>query len=334
MKKFFKILGLVILILLLLSVGAYAMFKMTYVPSHERRTEAIEEIKIELPEIKPEEIVVVEPPKTEEELWQECKDASDRVNVLLFGTDGLRADTLIFLSYSKENNDMVMLTIPRDTKHEVEGMTGLGQDKINAVFCFPGDMGGSVNQREAISELLDVPIHYYVKVNYYGLIAIVDTLGGVEVNVPFKMNYDDSYAKPPLHVHLDPGTQVLDGQKSMGYVRWRKNNDGTGDSDLARTKRQQDFIIKVVKKSFGLNITKVIDICYDYVKTDLTKEDVLYFGSDLIGFDFNSVRRFSLPGEADYRYFYQDVEATETLMKEIYDFQIELQADGESTNVQ
>ena len=321
MKKFLKVLGIIVVIFLLLSVGAYAMFKATYVPSHARREDPIEDVVVELPDSDPVEVEVVEPKKTEEELWQECIEDSDRVNVLLFGTDGYRADTLIFLSYSKEENDIVMLTVPRDTKHEVEGMTAQGQDKINAVFCFPGDMGGADNQRQAIEDILGVPIHYYVKVNYWGLIAIVDTLGGINVTVPFDMDYDDKYAKPELHVHLDAGNQTLNGDQAMGYIRWRKNNDGTGDSDLARTQRQQDFILKVVKKSFGLNITRVIDICYDYVRTDLTKEDILYFGTDLMGYDFNDVRRFSLPGEADYRFFYQDEEATKVLLKEIYGFE-------------
>ncbi len=321
MKRILKVVGLIIIILLLLSVGAYGMFKLTYTPSHERRDEAIDQIEIILPAETDPTDEVVEPVKTEEELWQASLEDSDRVNVLLFGTDGFRADTLIFISYSKTEDDVVMLTVPRDTKHEVEGMIYEGQDKINAVFCFPDGKGGEDNQRKAIEEILGVPIHYYVKVNYYGLIAIVDTIGGIEVNVPFKMNYDDSYAKPELHIHFEPGVQTLSGQKSMEFIRWRKNNDGTGDSDIARTKRQQEFIIKVVKKSFGLNITKVIGICYDYVKTDLTLEDVLYFGSELITFDFNTIRKYSLPGEADYRYFYQDVEKTEELMKEIYSFE-------------
>lgn len=321
MKRVLKVLGLIIIIMILLSLGAFAVFKATYTPSHERDIDdAMNDIVIELP---PEEEEVIEPVKTEEELWAERLDESDRVNVLLFGTDGFRADTLIMVSYSKAENDIVMLTVPRDTKHEVEGMIYQGQDKINAVFCFPGDMGGADNQRQAVSDILGVPIHYYVKVNYYGLIAIVDTLGGINVNVPFDMNYDDTYAKPELHIHLNKGEQTLNGNQAMGYIRWRKNNDGTGDSDIARTQRQQEFIIKVVKKSFGLNITKVIGICYDYVKTDLTKEDLLYFGSELIGFDFNDVRKFSLPGEADYKYFYQDLEATEVLMKEIYKFEMD-----------
>lgn len=324
MKKIFKIIGLILLAIILLSVGAFAMFKMTYTPSHERREDPIDTIEVVLPE-EPEEEEPEEPVKTEEELWQACLEDSDRVNVLLFGTDGFRADTLIFISYSKTEDDIVMLTVPRDTKHEVEGMIYEGQDKINAVFCFPDGKGGAENQKKAIEEILGVPIHYWVKVNYYGLIAIVDTIGGVEVDIPFKMDYDDRWAEPELHIHFEPGRQVLSGQEAMEFLRWRKNNDGTGDSDLARTKRQQDFIIKVVKKSFGLNITKVIEICYNYVKTDLELEDVLYFGSELLTFDFNTIRKYSLPGEADYRYFYQDVEKTKELMQEIYSFEKVLQ---------
>ena len=324
MKKFLKVLGLILVVVLLLSIGAFVVFKATYTPSHVRRADdIIEDVVVELPI--EEDDVVVEPVKTEEELWQECIEDSDRVNVLLFGTDGFRADTLILVSYSKSERDLVMMSVPRDTKHEVEGMIYQGQDKINAVFCFPGEMGGADNQRKAIEELVGVPIHYYVKVNYYGLIAIVDTLGGINVNVPFDMNYDDSYAEPELHIHLDAGEQTLTGSQAMGYIRWRKNNDGKGDSDIARTQRQQEFIVKIVKKSFGLNITKVIGICYDYVKTDLTKEDLLYYGSELIGFDFNNIRKFSLPGEADNRYFYQDVEKTKDMMKEIYFFEKVLQ---------
>lgn len=325
MKKFFKVLLLIILLLLVISAGAFAVFKMTYQPSHEDRNDTyIEDIVATLPEEEEEEeeeIEVVEPVITEHDLWVDHLKESERVNVLLFGTDGYRADTLIFMSYSEADNDIVMVTIPRDTQHEVEGMDALGQDKINAVYCFPDGKGGSDNQRKAIEEILGVPIHYYVKVNYNGLKAIVNTIGGVEVTVPFDMDYDDRWADPELHIHLDAGSQVLDGDKAMQFIRWRKNNDGWGDSDLARTKRQQDFIIKVVKKSFGLNITKVIGICYDYVRTDMTLEDLLYYGTELIGFDFNSIQKYTLPGEADMSFFYQDEAATMDLMKEIYDFE-------------
>ncbi len=319
MKKFLKRFMQVLLVIVIIILVGYSIFKSTYVPTHLSEHE-VEEIVITEPVIEEEEEVIEEViiPPTEEELWKEQQDASDRVNVLLFGTDGQRADTLLFLSYSKKDNDISMVTVPRDTKHVVEGMDALGQDKINAVFCFRGEMGGSEKQKEAVEEILGVDIHYYVKVNYYSIRAIVNTLGGIEINVHRDMDYDDEWADPPLNIHIDKGYQTLNGNKAMEYMRWRKNNDGSGDSDIQRTKRQQEFLIKIMKKSFGLNIVKVIEICYDYVKTDMSLQDLIYYGTDMIGFDLDSINKYSLPGEADYRYFYQNEEETKELMKKIY----------------
>ncbi len=316
-KKIAKYFILTLVILTVIIGVGFRIFKLSYTPSHlrENTDKKQEEKKIE----KKDGIKEEKKPPT----WAEFKAGSDRVNVLLFGTDGFRADTLIVLSYSQKENDVFMLTVPRDTKHEVEGMIYEGQDKINAVFCFPGDKGGAENQKKAIEELLDIPIHYYIKVNYYSLVGIVDILGGIEVDVPFKMNYDDRWAKPELHIHLNKGKQVLDGHRALGYIRWRKNNNGKGDSDLARTKRQQDFLIRVIKKSVGLNLPKVIKSSYGYIKSSMSLEDMLYYGTELVGFDLDKIKRASLPGTADYKYFYQDKEKTEELIKELYNFKDE-----------
>ncbi|MBN2795455.1 MAG: LCP family protein [Clostridia bacterium] len=325
MKKFLKVFFLILILLIVGTLSGFAIFKAVYTPTHLRNQDNhLDEIvnlkddqEITFPD---NEGNILDLEKTEDELWVEAIRASDRVNVLLFGTDGERADTLIFLSYSKKSHDITMVTVPRDTKHEVEGMNALGQDKINAVYCFGNNMGGSDNQVKAIESILGVPIHYYIRVSYNGLKAVVDAIGGIEINVHRDMNYDDSWADPELHIHLNQGLQVLNGDKAMQYIRWRKNNDGSGDSDLARQQRQQEFILKVIKKSFGLDIVKVIGVTYDYVKTNMSKEDVLYYGSELIGFDFSTVNRHVLPGEADMKYYYQDVEATKLLMQQIYGF--------------
>ena len=326
MKKILKKIPLVIGSLLLLLMVAFMVFKVFYKPSHlKQEAWTMDHIEVTLPEgdLKNEEsdLDVMIPEKSRDELWVDHINASDRVNVLLIGTDGQRADTLIFISYSKKEKKLQMISVPRDTYNQVPGMTALGQDKINAVYCFPNGNGGPDNQARAVEKILGVPIHYYVRVNYNGLQAIVDTIGGVEIDVHRDMDYDDPYAEPPLHIHLDAGRQVLKGQDAMGYVRWRKNNDGSGDSDLQRTQRQQEFIIEVIKKSFGLNITKVIGITFDYVRTDMTKEDVLYYGTDMLGFDLNKIEKYMVPGEADYRFFYHDPEATKALLQEIYGFE-------------
>jgi len=328
MKKVLKTVLFIILGLSVTGVVGFSLFKNLYVPSHLKNETDLSEIIVtiggEEEEIDP---VVDEakiqnlPEKSRDELWIDHIKGSDRVNVLLMGTDWNRADTLMFLSYSKKEDNITLITVPRDTYNKVEGKDYLGQDKINAVYCFGGDMGGPDNQRKAVEKILGVPIHYYVDVNYYGLKAIVNALDGIEVDVHRDMYYDDPSAYPPLHIHLEKGVQVLDGDQAMGYVRWRKNNDNTGDSDLARTQRQQEFMLEVVKKSFGLDIVKVIGLTFKHVDTDLTMEDVLYYGTELIGFDFNSVDKLMVPGEADYRYFYHDPKATKEMVQEMYGFE-------------
>lgn len=324
MKKFFKWFFIIIVSFLVLSILSFFVFKSTYKPSHlKEESEKIEKIIVDDIEDKKEDIIykVVKNVISEDDLYKKMISDSDRVNILLFGTDGYRADTLILFSYSKDANDVSLFSIPRDTKNEVEGMNALGQDKINAVFCFPNGNGGSENQKKAIENILNIPIHYYIKVNYNGLKAIVNSIGGVEVNVHRDMDYDDEWADPELHIHLSEGIQILDGEKAMEYIRWRKNNDGSGDSDIARTQRQQEFIVEVVKKSIKLNIIDVINVCYEFIRTDMLLKDVIYYGSELLNFDINTINKYSLPGEADNRYFYQDVEKTKEIIKLIYNEQ-------------
>lgn len=326
LKKILKKLIIGLGVLILSGVLGFTLFKTVYTPSHLKDGNMdLSNIIVTLPEddVKngSEENEDDAPEKTRDELWIDHIKSSDRVNVLLMGTDGFRADTLMFMSYSKKDNDISLISVPRDTYNKVEGRNYSGQDKINAVYCFGDGDGGPENQKKAVEQVLGVPIHYYVNVNYNGLKAIVNTLGGIEVNVHRNMSYDDPYASPPLYIHLNAGRQVLTGDQAMGYVRWRKNNDGSGDSDLERTKRQQNFVIEVVKKSFGFDILNVIGLTFDYVKTDMSKTDVLYYGTELMGFDFSTVQTHMVPGEADYRYYYHDPAATKALVQEIYGFQ-------------
>lgn len=308
-----------ILVSFLVVTIVFLGFKITYRPSHLRRDEVVEYKEIDLDEIlKEEEKVKVVIPPTEEEIYQQMIDTSDVVNVLVFGTDGARADTLMVFSYSKKNENISIISVPRDTKNVVEGRDGLGQDKINAVYGFGDGDGGSDNQRKAVAKLLDIPIHYYIKINYNGIKAIVNTIGGIQIYVPFDMDYDDEWAKPPLHIHLNKGSQLLNGDQAMQYLRWRKNSSGNiKQGDINRIGRQQKFVIKVIKKSIKVNLIDVINLCYKYVKTDMELQDLIYYGTDVISFDFDSMNLYTLPGEIG-NYVIQDVDATKELIEKIY----------------
>ena len=245
---------------------------------------------------------------------------SNRLNILVFGTDGGRADTIFLVSYDPDEDLADIISVPRDTYHKVEGFNAQGQYKINAVYGFK-DVGGSKGMKYFLSKFLEVPIDHYVKVNYKGVAAIVDVIGGVEVNVPFDMNYDDPWSDPPLHIHIDKGVQTLNGKKSVEYLRWRKNNGEQGTGDLNRISRQQDFLKRAIDKAIGLKLPKVIKTSLSYVWTDMPSSDMLNTAAQASDFKMSNLKTYRIPGRAstDGRGLYiHDPEAMEKMFEEIY----------------
>jgi len=245
---------------------------------------------------------------------------SNRLNILVFGTDGGRADTIFLVSYDPDEDLADIISVPRDTYHKVEGFNAQGQYKINAVYGFK-DVGGSKGMKYFLSKFLEVPIDHYVKVNYKGVAAIVDVIGGVEVNVPFDMNYDDPWSDPPLHIHIDKGVQTLNGKKSVEYLRWRKNNGEQGTGDLNRISRQQGFLKRAIDKAIGLKLPKVIKTSLSYVWTDMPSSDMLNTAAQASDFKMSNLKTYRIPGRAstDGRGLYiHDPEAMEKMFEEIY----------------
>jgi LCP family protein required for cell wall assembly len=247
----------------------------------------------------------------------------DRINILVLGTDGGRSDTLMVASYDSKNKLADIISIPRDTYNHVEGRNASDQRKINAVYGFKGEEGGPEGLKKEVSKILGVPITYYVELDYEAVAKVVDTVGGVEVDIPFKMDYDDVYAKPKLHIHFKPGVQTLDGQDSLEYLRWRKNNDGSHSmGDLERVKRQQEFVSTAAKKAMGFKLPFVIKDVFSYLKTDMNIGDMLYLGTKGLGFDFSNLEKHTIPGEPGMKYkasyYFHDSEKTLEMMQEIY----------------
>lgn len=249
---------------------------------------------------------------------QKLVDDSARINVLIFGTDGARADTIMLASYDPEVQQVDVMSIPRDTYHYVPGHERSDQKKINAVYGLKND-GGRLGMKQEAANLLGIPVHYYVKVSYSGVADIIDLIGGVKVNVPFNMNYDDEYANPPLHIHINQGSQVLDGTNSMKYLRWRQNNDGSNQTgDIGRIQRQQEFVILTAKKAIGPKLPVVMKTAFNYVSTDMGLNDVIYYANNLVEFNTNNIDTYRLPGEWTGFYYVHDPAETESMLTEIY----------------
>ena len=238
------------------------------------------------------------------------------INALIVGTNQNLTDTMMYVNYNVETGKVAMMSIPRDTYITNEYCVG---HKLNSLYR------GKNTQAfvEQIEELLGVDIDYYLIFDSKMLIDIVDKVGGVEVDVPVRMKYDDPTQN--LHIDLKKGTQVLNGKQAEQFVRYRKGNDGSGYArgDLQRTEVQQQFIKNFISTVLSAkNLTKIpdlINVALDNTDTNITAREVLKYSTDAMKIDTSNISSCTAPGEAKYinniSYFVMDKEKTKELVK-------------------
>ncbi|MSU01053.1 LCP family protein [Tissierella pigra] len=264
----------------------------------------------------------------EPEVYSTLKEAvekSNRINFLVMGLEDVRTDTIIFASFCPDTKKMNLMNIPRDTYIHRKGYNTAEQRKINSIY----EKHGVTGVKKTVSYILDnVPIHHYVMLDYEGVEKIVDSLGGVEVNVPIHMKYKDPTGKPPLEIDIQPGNQILDGKKSLEFLRYRKGNNNKGgyrDGDLGRIKAQQEFMSSFISKASD-NMLTVITKGFKHVKTDISLVDSLSWGRKAIGMTKEDFEMITLPGKPEFRrinkkvlsYFIYDKKEARKLLEEIY----------------
>lgn len=238
------------------------------------------------------------------------------INALVAGVNDNLSDTMIYVKYNVENGKIAMMSVPRDTYVTNEYCIG---HKLNAIY-----RGKNVVPLvEEIQELIGVKIDYYLIFQADMLIDMVDAIGGVEVDVPFAMKYDDPTQN--LHINIPKGKQVLDGKNAEGYVRFRHNNDmtvGYAMGDLDRTEVQQEFIKKFIATVLdSKNITKIpdlINIAGENTKTNVTIREALKYVTDATKIDISNIYSTTAPGEAKtidgLSYFLLDKEETRSII--------------------
>ena len=230
----------------------------------------------------------------------------DYFTFLLLGKDTSSGstDTIILVSYDVVNQQVNMMSIPRDTAVNVPWSV----KKINSVYSAKKSSGGGIdNLKKQVGYLTGIVPDFYVIVEWEAVGEIVEAVGGVEFDVPRDMNYDDPYQD--LHIHIDKGLQTLNGQQAMGVIRYRHDNrredgsmPGYADGDLGRTKTQQAFLKAMAKKVLQLgNMTKVgefVKIFMERVETDLKLSDLMWFASKALGMDADTIQSCTMPNEA------------------------------------
>src|SRR5690625_4222196 len=225
----------------------------------------------------------------------------DNVSILIMGVDSsdkrenaasARTDTLMLATLNKDDKSVKLISIPRDSYVYIPEVGY--HDKINHAHAF----GGTKAAIETIENLLDIPVDYYVKLNFHAFVDVIDAIGGVEVEVPYEFKESDSNDRRDS-IHLFPGKQVLNGEEALAFARTRKK-----DSDVERGKRQLEIIDSIVSKATSISslfkYDDIIDAVGKNMSTNMTFDEMksfFYYATD--GKNLN-VEKFTLEGQ-DYQ---------------------------------
>ena len=175
--------------------------------------------------------------------------------------------------------------------------------------------------------LTGLPIHYFMSVNFDGFIEIIDALGGVEFDVPFRMKYDDPVQN--LHIDIEKGLQVLDGKKSHDFVRFRKGNPGFPGyamGDLGRIEAQQAFIRALISQKVNakylLKADDIFEVVKRNVRTNYTAKDLIKHLGAIGKISADTMKMYQLPGVSQTiggaSYFICDDAKTEELVNTVF----------------
>jgi LCP family protein required for cell wall assembly len=211
----------------------------------------------------------------------------EAVNILLAGVDigsnnsgdtikrdtTKKANSIVLLHYEPTNKNLKIISIPRDTMIKIDSK----RQKIN----MSNSVDGPKYLVNNVQTLMNTKINYYVQLDYSAFRNIIDSLGGIDVNIDKKMNYDDNVQN--LHIDFNKGVTHLNGEKAEQYFRWVKNNaskDLDGD-DLERIRNQHTVMDAVIKKfsrfSTVFKYPSIISAVSKNVETNMSPNQIMKY---------------------------------------------------------
>lgn len=213
-------------------------------------------------------------------------------NILLFGTDaaGGGSDAMLLMRFDVPGRRIDLVSLPRDTLLHHEWQS----NRLNFAYA----SGGTELLRAEVENLLGVPVDYYVSVSLDGFAALVDRIGGVELDIPADMDYDDPMQD--LHIHYAKGKRRLNGRQALEVVRWRRNNDGGGyaDADIGRIATQQAFLRAAARQASRPGAAPALaQAAFSYVRTDLTAGNLAWLALEALDIGADALRFHTLPGD-------------------------------------
>ncbi|OGG34464.1 hypothetical protein A2363_00445 [Candidatus Gottesmanbacteria bacterium RIFOXYB1_FULL_47_11] len=243
--------------------------------------------------------------------------SSDRTNILLLGIGGGNhegsdlTDTMMVLSLDNKKKTSAFISVPRDIWSETL------KDRVNSAYHYGEEKkkgGGLLLAKVTVEDIVGMPIHYAVVVDFSGFQNLIDQVDGIEVVVPTAFT-DTQYPKPGMEestcpgdptnacvyetVHFDAGLQHMDGARALVYARSR-HAEGDEGSDFARSRRQQLIIVALKNKlmrpltwftvSRMKSLPSVLD---DATDMDMTMSEALTIGKRFVGVGENDIKKIS-----------------------------------------
>ncbi|WP_129045480.1 LCP family protein [Companilactobacillus metriopterae] len=206
------------------------------------------------------------------------------VSILLLGVDttdnGVRdtevdykgnSDTMIVVTVNPDTNKTTMMSVPRDTMAQIWKTSTNNTKKIQKINS-AYNIGTEQSSVVTTEKLLNIPIDYYIKVDFNSLTKIVNSVGGVDVDVPFSFSYGDTGKKPSV---FKKGKMHLNGQQALDYSRMRHDDP---DGDYGRQKRQRQVISAIIKSAASAqtftHYQSVLDSISDSMTTSMPFNDM------------------------------------------------------------
>jgi len=237
------------------------------------------------------------------------RKSEDFFTVLVLGRDtggGGNTDTILLASYDVTHQKASVMSIPRDT------MVNVPWDvkKLNSVYnWYGGGDRGIEKVYQEIAQLVGFEPDFRIIVEWDAVGEIVDAIGGVHFDVPYNMDYDDP--DQDLHIHQEKGYRLLNGEDAMQVIRWRMNNKNSpygaiSIGDSGRMELQQNFLKAVMSQLLSIknitNIDKIADVFKNNVTTDLSFQNILWFGQQALvgGLSVSDVNFTTMPFQGAY----------------------------------
>ncbi len=243
----------------------------------------------------------------------DTKDVSE-IQVGKDEATGIRSDTMMLCKVNFKDGSIKIMSLPRDSRLKVKGSL----DKLNHAHSY----GGMKLLMKTVRDFTNLDVDYYVRVDYGAVKALVNAIGGVDVEITQKMKYHDTTKGMELHIDFEPGMQRLDGDDAIRFLRFRSYKRGDEDRVVA----QQYFLTQMIKQVLEpkniLSLPKMFDAYLKYIDTNMDPK-IIYQGISLAGkLDRENIETMTIPGygatrkEDGISYYFVDAKGTKAMIEE------------------